>query len=122
PDSVAFTLIIQVLKQLISRQVATVFDNAGETPVVDVGLVVPTAFPAKADVDTAALDGGMSVAQSCQAEALVRLGILAVADTEERQFHQADNGREDPLTLQARYFEILLHSCSKLRQYTSKNQ
>ena len=119
----AFTLIVQVLKQLISRQVTTVFDNAGETPVVDVGLVVLTAFAAKADVDTAALDGDMSVAQSRrQAEALVHLDVLAVADTEERQLHQADNSCKDPLTRQARSFEILLHSCSKLRQYTSKDQ
>jgi hypothetical protein len=38
-------------------EVATVFDNAGETPVVNVGLVVLTAFAAKANVDTATLDG-----------------------------------------------------------------
>src|SRR5712672_2318118 len=103
-------------------QVTTVFDNAGETPVVDVGLVVLTAFAPKADVDTAAFDGDMPVAQSGQSEALVRLRVLAVANTKERQLHQADNGCKDSLTLQARPFEILLHSCSKLRQHVGEDQ
>src|SRR5690242_15427258 len=118
----ALTVIVDVLEQLIPGQVATAFDNAGKTAVVNVRLVVLTAFAAKADVDTAAFDRDMPVAQSGQAEALIRLVVLAVANTEECQLHQAHNGCEDPLTLQARPFEILLHSRSKLWQHTGENQ
>jgi hypothetical protein len=53
PNGKARTLVDQVLKQLVFRQVAAVFDEAGETPIVDVGLMVFAAFPAKADVNTA---------------------------------------------------------------------
>src|SRR3954464_332671 len=38
PDGMALALIIQVLEELIARQVATVPDNAGQTPGVDVRL------------------------------------------------------------------------------------
>src|SRR4051812_41685700 len=97
PDGTALAVIVHVLKQLIARQVAAVLHNARETPVVDVGLVVLTAFAAKTDVDTAAFDGDMPVAQRRQSKALVHLGVLAVADTKERQLHQPNDGGEDPL-------------------------
>src|SRR2546423_1698917 len=122
PDGMALALIVHILEELIAWQIARVLHNAGETPVVDVSLVVLTAFAAKADVNTAAFDGDMPVAQGRQSEALVRLRVLAVANTKERQLHQADNGCKDSLTLQARPFEILLHSCSKLRQHLGEDQ
>src|ERR1051326_1606640 len=91
-DGVPIPLIIEVLEQLISRQISAVLDDACETPVVYIGLVVLTVFSAKADVYSAALDRNMSVPQRRQAKALVLLGVLVVSDPKERHIHQPHDG------------------------------
>src|ERR1051325_4567684 len=68
-DGVPIPLVIEVLEQLISGQISAILDNARETPVIDVGLVVLVVFSTKTDVDAAALDRHMSVSQGRQANA-----------------------------------------------------
>src|SRR6185437_1613349 len=91
-DRVPIPLVIEVLEQLISRQISAILDNARETPVVYIGLLVLTVLSAKADVDSAALDLNMAVPQRRQAKALVFLGVLVVSDPKERHIHQPHDG------------------------------
>src|SRR5205085_6848516 len=86
-DGVPIAILIEVLEQLISRQISAILDNARETPVIDVSLVVLTVLSAKADVYSAALDRDMPVPQGRQSKALVLLGVLVVPDPKERHIH-----------------------------------
>ena len=105
----AVAVLVDVLKQLLARKVATVLNDLGQAPVVDVGLVLYAALAAKADMDPATLDHDMAVAQSRQSVALVFFGIFGVADPKQGQLHEPHDSGEHALARQTVPLQILLH-------------
>jgi hypothetical protein len=94
------TFFVEVLEQLVTGQVAAVFDNTGQSAVVDIGFVTDPMLSAKAQMDAAALDIDMSVAPCRQTVALVRFSIFGIADAKERHLHQTNNGGKHSLARQ----------------------
>src|SRR5207248_10508528 len=122
PDGVLVALLVEVLKQLVTRQVAAAFDDARQPAVVDLGLVAIAALAAEAEVDVATLDPDVPVAQGRQPEALVAPRVLAVADPEQRQVHQSHNGGHHARPRQPRPLQIVLNAGPDERQNTRENQ
>ena len=97
----AVALVVEVLEQLVARQVAAILDDAREAAVAMPPFVPDAALAAKAEADVAAVDLGVPVAQGRQAEAVVGLRVFAVADAEQGQLEQPDDRRQHPLARQA---------------------
>ena len=121
-DVAPLALLVDVLEQLVARQVAAILDDAGEPAVVDVGFVALAAFAAEADVDVAALDRDVAVAQRRQPEALVRFRVFGVADADQRHFHQADDRRQNLFARQAAALQIGLDAGADQRQDAGEGQ
>src|SRR3954452_17249868 len=62
-DDVLIALIVEILEQFVAGQVAAPFDDARESAIVDVALVAIAALAPEAEMDMAALDADMAVAQ-----------------------------------------------------------
>jgi len=90
------------LKQVIPWQIAAILDDTRKPPIINIGLMVLAVFSTKADMDAAAFNLDMPIAQSCQTERLVLLRVFGVADPKERRFHETHDCRENPLAGQAR--------------------
>src|SRR5436189_8903 len=80
---VLIALIVEILEQFVAGQVAAPFDDARESAIVDVALVAIAALAPEAEMDMAALDADMAVAQGRQPITLIALGVFAVADAEQ---------------------------------------
>ena len=115
-------VVADILKKFVARQIAAVLDDTGEPAVVDVGFVALAALAAKADVDTAAVDRDMAIAQRGQAEALVRLGVFGVADADKRHFHQANDRRQNLFARQTAAPQIGFDTGADQRQDASERQ
>ena len=76
--------VVEILEQLVPGQVATAFDDAREPAVADVALISVAALAAEAEMDVAAVDPDMAIAQRRQPEALIGPRVLGVADAEQR--------------------------------------
>ena len=72
-------------------------------------------------MDAAALNRDMAIAQRRQSVALVLLGVFAVADPEQRQLHQPDNGGEHALPRQPGKLQILLDPGADQRQRAAEH-
>src|SRR4029077_10237884 len=86
-DRVMIAVVVEILKQLVARQVATAFDDARESAIVDVALVAVAALAAEAEMNVAAVDARMAITQCRQPEALVLPGVFVVTDAEQSQLH-----------------------------------
>ena len=93
----ALANIVEILKQFIPWKVATRLDDARKTRIIDIGFVAAAALAAKTEMNLVSLNLGMPVAQGCQAEAAVGLGIFAVAYAKQRQLQKPDDRGEHPL-------------------------
>ena len=76
--------VVEILEQFVPGQVATAFDDACEPAVADVALISVAALAAEAEMDVAAVDPDMAIAQRRQPEALIGPRVLGVADAEQR--------------------------------------
>src|SRR5438105_6969783 len=94
-------VLVEILEQLVAGKVAASLDDAGEPGIVDVALATQAAFAAKAEMDMAAFDRDMAVAQGGQSIALVVSGVFAVADPEQSQLQQPHDGRQNLLARQS---------------------
>src|SRR5712671_4559851 len=75
-DGAAFAILVDILEQLVPRQIATVLDDPGQAAIVDVGLVLYAALAPKGYVNAAAVDRDVAVPQRRQSVALVLLGVF----------------------------------------------
>jgi hypothetical protein len=121
-DRVLIAVVVEILKQLVARQVATAFDDARESAIVDIALVAISAFAAEAEMNVAALNARMAIAQCRQPEALVLLGVFVVADAEQSQLHHAYNGSQHALARQPRSFQIFLDTRADQRQHARESK
>src|SRR5205823_12382122 len=62
-DRVLIALVVEILEQLVARQVTATFDDPREAAIIDVALVAIAALPAEAQMDVATVDADMAIAQ-----------------------------------------------------------
>src|SRR5688572_5198233 len=105
--------IVDVLKQLLARQVAAVFHDLRQPPVVDADGVPLAALAAKLEPQRRAAHGDMIVLQRRQPERPVRLDVFLVADADAAALEQLHDGGEDLLAGQAWFRQI----CGGARPY-----
>src|SRR6185437_6942934 len=91
-----------------------------QAPVCKIDGVLHTALALEVEGDRRAAHGHMLVAQGSQAVGVVLLRILGIAHADEGRLQQADDGRENLLTWQARQFQVLLHAFADLRQHRAE--
>src|SRR4029077_20376713 len=93
-DRVPVAVIVEILEQLVAREIATTFADARKPANVDVALVAIAALAAEAEMNTIAVDADMAIAQRGHPKAFVFPSVFTVADGEQRQFHHAhDSGQ-----------------------------
>ena len=113
-------LLVQVLKQFIAGQVAAVLDDARQPAVIDVRFVPDAVFAAEIQMDAAAVDLDMPIAQSSQTIALVSLGVFGVANAKQGCLHQAHDRGEHPLSRQTAPPQIGFDALPDRRQNPAK--
>jgi hypothetical protein len=84
--------------------------------------VPDTVFAAEVQMDVAALDLDMPIAQRSQTIALVRLGVFGVANAKEGRLHQADDCGEHPFPRQTVPPQIGPDALPDCRKNTAKDQ
>src|SRR5579871_1811069 len=87
-------LLVHVLEQLVSGQIAARLHDAGEAAVLQIDRVPDAALPAKFEVHSRSVDARVRVAHRRQTERMVLARVLFVADTNERLLEELDDGRE----------------------------
>ena len=86
PNRLLLAARIDILKQLVARQVAAALDDSRQPPVVQRDRVVLATFTAKLKREAGVVDDHMLIAHSRESIRLVRARVLAVADTNQRRF------------------------------------
>ena len=100
-DGVVVAVVVEILEELVAGDVDAALDDVGEAAVVEIDGVVDAAFALEAEGDVRAVDFDVLVAHGGEAVGVVLAGVLFVADTDERGFHEADEGGEDLFARQA---------------------
>src|SRR5262245_2566716 len=113
---------VEILKQLLSRQIATVLDDACEPAIADLDRVALPALAAELEVHLLAANANMPVAKRRQAERIIALRILLVADADQALLEQLDDGGKHFFARQACAREIGARTRADLRQRSSKRR
>jgi hypothetical protein len=83
-----------ILKQALPRRVAAAAHDAGEPRIVETHVVQLAALALEVELDLAAPDRGVSIAQRRQSIRAVLLGTAVVADAHAGALHQLDHRRQ----------------------------
>src|SRR5581483_4557300 len=115
-DRLASALRIEILEQLVARQVLALLHDASEPPVGDRDGVVDAALAAESELELRALDLDVAAAERGETERAVRLRVLVVADADQRLVEQAHHGREDLAPRQVARAQVALDALADLRK------
>ena len=119
-DGVPFAICIEVLEQVLTRQLQAALDHRSQTPVADTHLVLHATLAAKLELDLAALDIDMPVAQSGQPIGLVLTRVLAVADADQGRVEQHHHGCEDLFPSKPRLGDLCFEFLAQFWQRLAK--
>ena len=119
---VRVAVVVQELEQVLPRQVAAPFDDAGQAAVGQVDVMLHAVLATEVEGDVGAFHLNMLVPQRRQAEALVGLGIFLVADAHHRPLQQGDDGGQHLPLGQARQCQVVLHLCTDRGQYPAEGE
>src|SRR5690349_13552430 len=111
-----------ILEQLVAGEVAASLDDACEPAIGDVSLALQAAFAAKAEMNMAAFDRDMAVAQGGQPVALVGPGVFAVADAKQCQLHQPHDHRKHLLARQSAALQVRRYASADQWQHAPEGQ
>ena len=98
---------VEVLEQVLARQVLHLAHQPREPRVADRRLAQLAALGLEAQLELVARDLGVALAQRGRAEALVRLGVALVADADRAEIEQPHDARHHPLARQRAAREVL---------------
>ena len=99
-DRPGLTLLVQVLEQLLAREVPAPADDPGEPGVGQVDLVLDPALAPELEPDRLPADPDVPVAHRGQAERLVGPGVFLVADPDQGRLQEPDDRRQHLLARQ----------------------
>ena len=120
--SLDVAVVIDVLEQLLARQLLAAPDHRREPAVAQTDLVRLPGLAAEPEPDGGALDAGVAVAQGRQAERAVQPRVLVVADPDEGQLEQPHDGREDLLAREPAPGQVLVASRAGSRQRAGERE
>ena len=92
---------VHALEQLLARQLLAAANDASEAPIAQAHLDQPARLAPEAEPDPVALDAGVAVAEGGQPEGAVEPRVGLVADPDQGQFEQADDGGQDLVARQS---------------------
>ena len=84
----ANTVVVEVLKQVLTRQVAALSHDPYETWMADVHTMMLAALPTEVELQTLLPNSHMAVTHRCEAEGPVGLRVFVVADADEAFLEQ----------------------------------
>src|SRR5581483_6190527 len=100
-DAVARARIVDVLKQLVARQLLASPDDARQPPVGDVDGAALVRLPAKLEMERGAVDVDVAIAQRGEPERSVLARVLFVADANQAGLEEAHHGGQHLLAGEA---------------------
>ncbi len=115
-DIADLTRLVQVLEELLSRQIAACVDDRRQPPVLEVDLVLDAVLAAEVEADRRAANLDVLVVHRRQPERMVVAGVLLVADANQRRLQQLDRGREHLLARQAALAQMTGDGATNLGQ------
>jgi hypothetical protein len=101
---------VDVLEQLLARQVLAPLHDPAQTPVLDADLVHLAALPAEAELHRPARDLGVAVAEGGETERPVVARVFLVADANERGLQELDDGGQDAAAREPAVGEVFLEA------------
>ncbi len=108
-DGVPLALVVEVLEQALARQLLAAADQRREAPVVDAGAVLLAALAAEVEHRRRPGEANhVPLAEGGEAEALVGLGVLVVADADGRLLHDPHDRRQHLLARKSALGEVRL--------------
>ena len=102
----AVSRVVQVLEELLARQVAACTNDAGEPAVVETDFVTLAALASKLKADRRPCDIYVAVAQRGQTKGAICARVFIVADADEGALEQLHDARQDPGAAEAGLCEI----------------
>ncbi len=115
-DILTVAILVEILEQLLPRHFLAALDDACQSPVVQVDLVLDAGLAVVAEGHRRAVDLGVAVAHRCQAVGPVLLRVLVVADADQRCLQQPDDQRQDLLPRQPVAPQVGLDALADARQ------
>jgi len=107
-DIVRLAVRIDILEELLAREVSATPDDGCQASVPQPDLVLLAGLAAEAERDRGAVDGRVPVAQGGQPERAVEPRVLIVPDPDQGELEQPDDGCQHFLAGQIRPSEILV--------------
>ncbi len=107
---------VEILKQLLARQILAFPDDPGEARVVNAYLVNDAGLAAKVEIQLRAGNFHVPVFHRRQSDGAVLLGVFLVADTDQRLLQKCDNGGKHLLPRQAGQAQIAAQTCPQTGQ------
>jgi hypothetical protein len=102
-------LFIEILQQLLTRQLLAGADDLGDTPIAHLQGPLLAALASEAKANFVAIDRDVTVLQRGDAIAVVLPGVIIVANADERRIQQVDNSGHDLFARQAAQRDVLAH-------------
>src|SRR5262249_38611209 len=115
-DRLALARLVDVLEQLLSRQILALLHDARELAVGDRDGVLDAALAAEGEVELPALHLDVPPAQRGEAEGTVLARVLVVADADQRLVEQRHDGREDLPPRELARAQVALDALADLRE------
>ena len=96
-DVVRLAVVADVLEELLAGQVLAAPDDRGQPSVADPDLMLAAGLAAESEADACPAHRCVAILERRQAERAVEPGVLVVADPDQGQLEQLDDGRQDLL-------------------------
>ena len=115
-DLAALAVVVEVLEQVLARQVLRPLDDPGDPAVGDLQHPLLPRLALEAEAKARPLDPDVPVAEGRQAEAAVVAGVGGVADADQGGVEQPDDAGDDLVAREAAAGEVALDRAAQLRQ------
>ena len=115
------TIVVDELEEVLAGEFLAALDDVGQPAVLQAQMMIDAVLATEVELDAAAIDPGVPVAQCGEAETLVVARIFFVADTGERLLQQLDESSQYPPALETSEGEVLVDLGADLGQDTPED-
>src|SRR4051794_8356712 len=119
-NRLALVVRVEVLEQLVPRQVLAALDDARKARLLERDAVLDAALAAKSKGKTLAVDAHVPAAQRGEAEGLVLARVLVVAHADERAIQQPHHRGKELAARMVRGAQIVLDAIAQQRQHLAE--
>ncbi len=119
-DRLALLLRVEILEQLVPRQVLAALDDARKPRILQRDAVLDAALAAEGEAQHLAVDAHVAPAQRGEAEGVVLARVLVVADADQRAVEQPHHGGEELAPRMVRRAQVALDALAQQRQHLAE--